>query len=710
MVSLILINKIETEIKASYKVVLETILNSSNESLKLIYQQHERLVTYWANDDELIKEVQNLLTLNVNKSTLINSQEQKNIRKMLAPVITHASFRGFFIIDNNDMNLASTRDSNIAIKNLLSKDAPDFLDKIRTLGANVSLPIKSDVPIKDNKTNQYRKMATMFSAAPIKNQQGETIAILTFRLEPDDILSAVLAKGRVGVSGDTYALSLSGLLLSENRFNKILYNLGVIASPNHSDLNVEIRDPGINLSNGKLSSSRKEQPLSEMAKSIARKESGSNMDSYRNYRGIPVIGAWLWSDQLGYALTAEIDVEEAYRDMKVTRLLIIFFTLLTIILIISISFVFSKNKKEIKIRGQYINEIFDNTAEGIVIIEENGTISLVNQAICNIFGYQSGELIGKNVDKLIPENLRNFHHHYMKEEENSAHVLNIARDIQALHKTGDLIPIAINISSMVVDNKKTFVCIIRDVSKRKEQEKELSQAMEDTNIANKAKSIFLSQMSHELRTPLNAILGFTQLLKMNKEELNENQNTYVNEIHMAGEHLLNLISEILDLSKIESGRLSLTMENVSIDKILKQCIQLIQPQLKEDGIDLIDKITNKGYFVNADPLRLKQVFLNILSNAIKYNRKHGTIILDAVEVEKKYLRLRISDTGNGLTKEELSHLFTPFKRLNHNNHIEGTGIGLVITKRLIELMGGNIGVESKVKKGSVVWFELERCI
>jgi len=234
---------------------------------------------------------------------------------------------------------------------------------------------------------------------------------------------------------------------------------------------------------------------------------------------------------------------------------------------------------------------------------------------------------------------------------------------------------------------------------------ELLLKVDEAEKANLAKSDFLSCMSHELRTPMNAILGFGQLLDMD-DKLNAAQRDSVVEILSAGRHLLGLINEVLDLSKIESGRLDVTMEKVVISNLLPQCLVLIEPALKAQQVKLVNNMSHTDYSVQADFTRFKQVLLNLLSNAIKYNSTQGCITIDSELIDKQRLRICVSDTGDGLTKEQIDKLFTSFERLNPKLNVEGTGIGLVITKKLIELMGGSIGVDSVPSKGSTFWVEL----
>lgn len=235
---------------------------------------------------------------------------------------------------------------------------------------------------------------------------------------------------------------------------------------------------------------------------------------------------------------------------------------------------------------------------------------------------------------------------------------------------------------------------------------QLQIAKEEAEQASQAKSEFLSRMSHELRTPMNAILGFGQVLELDAEGFNETQRGNIKEILDAGHHLLSLINEVLDLARIESGKLGISMQEVHVIDVLQQCITLVSAQAAARHVELIDNFSGNDYTVRADATRLKQVILNLLSNAVKYNRDHGSITLHSEIINKQRLRISVTDTGEGLSEDDISRLFTPFERLNAVNNIEGTGIGLVISKRLIELMDGTISVDSTPGEGCTFWVEV----
>ena len=254
---------------------------------------------------------------------------------------------------------------------------------------------------------------------------------------------------------------------------------------------------------------------------------------------------------------------------------------------------------------------------------------------------------------------------------------------------------------------------------QKRSMKALVDARQEAEEANNAKSQFLSSMSHELRTPMNAIIGFGQLLQMDTDVLNEIQQDNVNEIVQAGNHLLTLINEVLDLAKVESGHVDLYMEPVVVGEVLDECLSLLMPMSDERGLSIkfickgetlsLKEICHKNMEVRADRTRLKQVLFNLLSNAVKYNEENGQITISCELSDIGYIRISITDTGPGLSEEKQSQLFTEFNRLGaESSEVEGTGIGLVITKKIMEIMDGSIGVESQSGEGSTFWIELPR--
>ena len=351
--------------------------------------------------------------------------------------------------------------------------------------------------------------------------------------------------------------------------------------------------------------------------------------------------------------------------------------------------------------------ILETISGGLVTIGSKGLISSFNHVAEKMFGYQAAEVIGRNVSILMPEKDRQTHEEYTAYSAlNETMILNQYRELQGVRKDGSIFPIELNVSPMNVDEHYGYLGIIRDISERKATENKVLEEKNRAEKASQAKSEFLASMSHELHTPLNAIIGFSQLMAMDPGLDSEHKEQIV-DIHKAGTYLLTLVEDALNFSKITAGKIDIHTEAVSLESILIECLAMLNPLHKEtDIIPLVEPDCNK-YVLQADPVRLKQVLTNLLSNAIKYNCENGKVDINCKECGNNQLRITISDTGSGIDNSRLNELFEPFNRLGKEcSAIHGTGIGLSITKSLLEAMNGDIGVESTVGKGSEFWIEL----
>src|SRR6202166_1930239 len=373
--------------------------------------------------------------------------------------------------------------------------------------------------------------------------------------------------------------------------------------------------------------------------------------------------------------------------------------------------------------GALQNAILTSANFSIIATDEKGIIQLFNVGAERMLGYLAAEV----VNKINPSDI-----HDPQEVMARAQALSLelattitpgfealafkaSRGIEDIYeltyicKDGSRFPAIVSITALRDDYGHIigYLLIGTDNSVRKEVELELNKAMAVAEKANLAKSEFLSSMSHELRTPLSAILGFAQLMESGSPSPTASQKRSIDQILQAGWYLLELINEILDLALIESGKLSLSLEPISLAEVMHECQDMIEPQAQKRGISVAFPQFDIPYFVQADRTRVKQVFINLLSNAIKYNRVGGTVVVDHITSIPERIRICVKDSGEGLTADKLAQLFQPFNRLGQEaNGEEGTGIGLVTTKRLIELMGGAIGAESTVGTGSVFWIEL----
>jgi signal transduction histidine kinase/ActR/RegA family two-component response regulator len=278
-------------------------------------------------------------------------------------------------------------------------------------------------------------------------------------------------------------------------------------------------------------------------------------------------------------------------------------------------------------------------------------------------------------------------------------------------KSGEIKKGLLSADSFYIGDKRCILTVTVDITERVKAEEEAKKARTEAEQANMAKSEFLSRMSHELRTPMNAILGFAQLLEMG--QLNPAQKKGVDHILNGGKHLLDLINEVLDISRIESGRLSLSSEPVKLNEVLLEMIDTIQPlaNMKQVQLTLIDSAVNSE-FIKADRQRLKQVLMNLINNAVKYNKTGGSISIRSeimpIRNNKEYIRISVTDTGYGIHEADISKLFKPFERIGAElTGAEGSGLGLTVVKKLMDAMNGEVGLESKFGEGSTFWIELQ---
>ena len=374
-----------------------------------------------------------------------------------------------------------------------------------------------------------------------------------------------------------------------------------------------------------------------------------------------------------------------------------------------------KNQLDQRLRDQqfYTRSLFESNMDALITTDPSGFITDVNKQMELLTGCTRDELIGAPFKTYFtdPERAESSIKLVLSEKK----VTNF--ELTAQSRDGKETLVSYNATTFYDRDRKLqgVFAAARDITERdrldqalKEKNVELEEAKKLAEKANLAKSDFLSSMSHELRSPLNAILGFAQLMESDSPPPNPAQKESITQILQAGWHLLKLIDEILDLAKVESGQVPLSPEPVSLAEIMLECRGMVETQAQQSEIKLLFPQCMNPFFVRADRTRVKQVLLNLLSNAIKYNKARGTVEVTCAESSPGRIRVSVKDTGVGLDAGQLAQVFQAFNRLGQETSgIEGTGIGLVVAKRLVELMGGVIGVESKVGEGSVFWFELE---
>jgi len=283
----------------------------------------------------------------------------------------------------------------------------------------------------------------------------------------------------------------------------------------------------------------------------------------------------------------------------------------------------------------------------------------------------------------------------------------IRYELNFLNKYGEEVPIEINVTGIEFEGKPADMAILRNITERKKAEMTMQEKLE-AEAANRAKSKFLANMSHELRTPLNAVVGFSEMLLLGTfGTLNEKQTRYVNNINSSGKHLLDLINDILDLSKVEAGKMELRPKEFDVSPMIEEVNKLVASIAEKKRIDISTDLADNNIVVEADKIKFKQILYNLLSNSIKFTPDNGTIVVSA-NVKDEMLYVSVKDSGMGIAKEDIGAIFRPFKQLEEMNSKvqQGTGLGLALVKRFVEMHGGEIWVESEVDVGSTFTFTI----
>jgi PAS domain S-box-containing protein len=357
--------------------------------------------------------------------------------------------------------------------------------------------------------------------------------------------------------------------------------------------------------------------------------------------------------------------------------------------------------------NSFLDSIFENLPD-VVFVKDARDLRFIrlNRASDDALGIDRSQLIGKSLHEVFPPALAEKLELADHEAIRSRAVVQIAEEVMPTRHRGPRVFTTKKIPIFENGEPRYVMGISQDITERRVAEEDARLSRLEAERANRAKSDFLSRMSHDLRTPMNAVLGFAQVLDL--DGLPPEQAESVRHILIGGRHLLDLINEVLDISRIEAGQLSLSPEPVSVAEVIQHVVDLIRPLAAARGITLsVNLGAFGGKHVRADRQRVRQILLNFLGNAVKYNRDHGTVVITATETKGPRIRIGVADSGPGIAEEKLALLFQPFERLGAElSSVEGTGLGLAVAKGLAEAMRGAVGVSSTVGRGSTFWVEL----
>ena len=719
----------KTIIKQRALSEIQIVLDATTARLELWYKQKTEQLNDLGKNSELVLLVKQLLLARQNESSSDPSIQFTNVQDFLQKHSPHFSQIGYAIIDLNGITIASHQQHELGKNNPIVQKRPALFQQVFSGGSVFIAPVQLD--------DTVSHAPVMFIASPIQTQEGAVIAAIIEQINPAKEYTQILHAGRTGESGETYTIDQMGFMLSDSRFNNHLIDIGLIPEDSSAMLAIQVRDPGYLLTSEKhtLAVNR---PLTTMASNLTKKQSGSISESYMDYRGVSVFGAWRWLHTMGIGIVTEVDLDEAlspYYSLRTLLLVILGMVFLVAVVAIMFTLNLGQNAYRVLTRArseleEKVNErtaelsdaeqrsrlILESIGQGLFGVGDDGLVNFINPAATAMLGFSEQEMIGKMPHPLI---------HHTKIDgspyplEDCPMYLAFTQGITATHdnevlwrKDGTSFPVEFTSRPKIKEGVVTgSVVVFADITERKEAQQALAQAIDVAEEANNTKSDFLANMSHEIRTPMNAIIGLSYLAL--SSELNSKQRDYLTKISSSANSLLGIINDILDFSKIEAGKLDMEVIDFDLVEILDNFTNIVAVKAEEKELELIidmDPEIPEG--LKGDPLRLNQILINLANNAVKFT-SHGDITV-AIRIVNRdannvSLRFTITDTGIGMTQEQMSRLFQAFSQADSSTSRQfgGTGLGLSICKRLVELMGGEIGVESEEGKGSTFFFTVE---
>ncbi|EQC51312.1 ATP-binding protein [Bacteriovorax sp. DB6_IX] len=551
--------------------------------------------------------------------------------------------------------------------------------------------------------------------APVRMKEEGFVGAITLIYDPKVVFKSIFEIARVGRTGETYAFDESGLMISDSRFNNDLRKAGLISlDDQNSKFKVRLYDPGKNLLMAKDKTFKKKQ-LTKMAQSALEDGAGMNVKGYRDYRGVEVVGAWLWLDDYNFGFAVEMDFDEAYTQMgildqkiKIIYLLLVIFLIITLYLNLEGEKLKSKlvrTNRSLLAKSRELDAFFDAIDAHSIIskTDPRGKITFANANFVEVSKYDHREIIGQD-HRLVNSGFhdKEFFEQMWKtiQSKDTWH-----GQIRNKNKEGDYYWVESTIFPVLdeLKNIKEYIAIRTNITDIKNQQIALREARNEAERISTMRANFMANVSHELRTPLNAIIGFLTVLK--DEVSNSDHREKFEIVYHAAESLLEIINDVLDFSRLEQGKLELNIRPTNLKALIKQIYDLYAIRVKEKNviIEVDDDLEDIDYLV--DGIKIKQIISNLVGNSIKFTT-HGSIKISISQSKKSEnisdLVISIKDTGRGIPQEKLETIFTPFGQLSADDVLydSGVGLGLAIVDGYVKLMKAQIDVESEVGLGT----------
>jgi len=689
---------------------MQVVLTNTRQNLDNWSVQKETDVRIWAQTDLVISAARELSQFSDTGD--ITHLRTHAIRDALDPWVASHGYQGFSLISNEGIVLASMSSEALGLPTI-ALDNID-IERLTSQGSMLTHPF-----IVDQLDNAYDTISSelveeiaILAIAPVMDGDVQ-LGYFALRVDAMNEYSAIFQAGRTGVTGETYAVDVTGRLVSESRFVDQLSQIGLIAEGHSGMQHIDVRDPGINLTTtGVVDGDYNSWPLTVAARSLTENETGSDLTGYRDYRGVLVAGAWAWDEERQIGIITEVDFVEAFAGAKQAAAVLRGFAVAMAISFIFLTILFTMHRniseqrerstREAKTR---LSQILMTAAEGIYGLDGDGIITFVNSYACKILGYKEDELIGRSMHALV-------HHSHQDgsvfpKEECPIHTANVPlpendKDV-FWTKNGEPIPIEYACSAIdPISNTLGAVIVFRDISDRIRDEVALHRYSQELKRSNAELQEFAYAASHDLQEPLRKIQAFGERLNnKHREDLGEGGQHYLDRMVDAASRMRRLIDDLLGYSRVNSTATAL--HPVELSTVLADVVSDLEPRIVSTGASV--KISDLPA-IEADPTQMHQLFLNLLANALKFHRpgvKPSISVAGSVEVSEggAMVKIAVADNGIGFELRHSDRIFGMFERLHGRETFDGTGVGLATCRKIAVRHGGTLTAWGEPDAGAV---------
>jgi PAS domain S-box-containing protein len=690
-VAWVALQQLERGVRSDAGDALDAVLETSHESLSLWADQRQHDVVLLASDPILVGLAQEQLALDRDPATLLASESTENLREFFRQRPDRYGGGGFFLIAPDGTSIGSMRNQNLGTQNLVWRDRRALIERVFSGESVFVPPMKSDVPVPNHAGVLSREAPTLFFAAPVQDDAGHVIAALTIRHAPGRDFSRIAELARLGVTGETYAFDERGYLLTVSRFENELRQQGRLPDGKESILSLRVTEP-------------KSGSQTLAVRRAINREHGHDIQGYLDYRGVPVLGAWTWSDRLGLGLTTEVDEEEAlapYRSARGMVFLVLGITVALALLLTALAVRIQRaGLRRVREREERLRAVLDTAVDGIITFDEEKRIESANSAAMAIFGIEIEELLGRSIGDLIKEPDGESLSVPCRELDPTGD--SVCRcEYLARRKDGTSFEIEVGIGESLREGEKLFTAVFRDISTRRQMESQLLQSQKLEAVGQLAAGV-----AHDFNNLLMGIGGCADVA-IGRLDDKHDARELMEHVRSSARSGSAISQQLVALARKDDSR---PLEQAALDEIIVSTEPMLARLLGEDVRLVVTP--NAGLAIpKCAGGQIEQIIINLTVNARDAMRNGGEIEMsswqETFEGESsapqglsagRYVAVSVADTGSGIDKATRERIFDPFfttKALG-----KGTGLGLSTVYSIVRDNGGTILLESEEGEGS----------